>query len=244
MADSDVSGAGILKQKVAGIPVWVIGLAVGGGAAALLYFKSKSSSASAAAASQAQGMSGTSASNASSLYPVAPVTYVTGVQEPSASSSASTPTTPSNITINPISGSSVSVLSQPAASGTNWQKYEIGNVPSGQTLTASGAPVAGPSFSFAGTTSSMWQPVDWNGGTGYVWAPNVSGGLGGARGYAGVTDTTPWQSFAQRHHVPGYWSGLGGKGGSLSDAADVHGMPMERLQALNPFHQGGLVRVA
>ena len=254
----------VLKQKVGGIPVWVIGLAVGGGAAALLYFKSKTSSGSTTAQQQqaaANGLTGTSSSDASSLYPIAPVTYVTGVQQPTGTGTA-TPSTTGTIQVGPAGGQPGGGVYNTAVAGFPDPTSAAQFTQSGKT-TAQTTLVPFGSYSLAGSPQDGAYPVNVNGSTLWILGENVasvnssgSGGLGGGlRGGGGCPGSsvrygglgglaTPWQQMAQGHHVPGFWSGRGGRGGSLQEASAATGAPLERLLALNPFHQGGLVRTA
>lgn len=255
MADApsnDASGAAILKQKIFGLPIWAVGLVLGGTGLIAYYFISKKNAAAASAANAANAQAGlaqNAASDASSLYPIAPVTYVTGVQQPSA-----TPTSP-----NTAAGTPPTPLWQfgwqtPPQGQYVWHLTSSGYqqnpaYPQGQVYPGSNTARPGQNESW------MWSPIpqgtDPNGNpwTAQSYAQALSAsGLGGG-GFAGglqsdLTDTTPWQSMAQQHRPMGYWSGLGGRGGSVEDAAKVHGTPVERLKALNPFHDGGLVRVA
>lgn len=160
-------GKGISKP-IMGLPLYAW---LAGGAALLLglYFflqqrKAGSSTSSTGAVTPAQNVSGTTGYG----IPV-PVPYGTST------GSTSTPSSQVAAILSPPPGGAqqISVLSQPAGSGSDWQKFVEGIAQAGQTVPLAGPPVSGPSFSYAGVTSSMWQPVDWGGGTGYVWAPNI-----------------------------------------------------------------------
>lgn len=246
--DTSASGVGILKQKVAGIPVWVIGLAVGGGAAALLYFKNKSSAASAAQAQQ--GLAGTSAGNASSLYPIAPVTYVTGVQQPTPDTSSTTSSTSSQ--------PSATIRQSQAGTSGNYAWWDNSHSGVGTTPQPGSNAVQGPEIPFGSPVTltgqtenvggNLWYQISTNAGNLWIVNHDLSlgaGGLGGmVHGRGGLGQGNPWTDFAQQYRAPHYWSGLGGKGGTLLEASHQTGVPVNRLASLNPFHDGGLARVA
>lgn len=168
MSENRPKGKGI-SRPVMGLPLYAW---LAGGAALLagLYFFIQQRNASSA-----------SGSNSGAVTPAQNVSGTTGygipVPVPYGTNTGSTTTQSSSVAaiLSPPPGGSqqISVLSQPAGSNTNWQNYVEGIAQAGQTVPLAGPPVSGPSFSYAGVTSSQWQPVQWGGGTGYIWAPNV-----------------------------------------------------------------------
>lgn len=235
-------GSNILKQKVGGIPIWIIGAAGAVGAGVLVWYTNRGAKPKSSSSTDPNA-----AGNANSLYPVAPVTYVTGVpsSSPGSPTSSSTPSVP-DTPINPADWSSL-----PDYAGLMYGKgtfiqggqayFHLDNPDAAQAYMDGGGqtyyfPQPGLPVPNAPTGSVMYGRVP-------ATAASGAGGLGGAAVGPGIGGASPWQQMSQRHHVPHYWAGMGG--GGLGAASKKSGLPLERLRSLNPRHKkGDLVRVA
>lgn len=223
---ADISA--MLTRKVAGIPVWGLGLAGGAGLVGILYLKGKGSNSS--ASNPMAGASTPAASSASGQLNYPPTVVVTpGGAAASVTSPASATGAPTNaVTVGPVGGqptagppydTQVAAFTNPDGSGSSIL------VPFGTYPTA-----GSPSSNAFGNLGGL-QPISYQGGTVYVLGENVqgstgAGGLGGAvRRNDSVRYFSPFQAPQSVNTA-----GRGGLGG-LSSAT---GLSLERLKSLNP----------
>lgn len=233
-----------LTRKVGPLPVWAY--AAGGGALiGVIFLYKRGSAGSTDPNAQAAGAPGTSP------FAPSPIVITNPGNMPSGTSSAnapaqSAPSTPNMVTLQGSHGV-VWVWATPSRSGL------VATLPNGTQLASAGAPVSGLQWD-DGVKSNMWQPVLYSGTTAYVWAPEAQT-VGSNRGGGGSSVSTLAGSgtvgrFNSPHAHP-QWVNMGMGGGGLEGLSSRTGLPLIRLQALNPHlrypdgrYAGGLTRIA
>lgn len=246
-----------LTRKVGPLPVWVYAVGAGAGVY-LLYARGQKALSSQQDQSQASSPFASSAQGQLNYPPTVVVTPGQATNTVSGSSSGQTISPPGHVVLTARPGyrnNQVSIWAAPTIASS-----QIAQVASGTTVPAAGAIVQGGNFGpFNDATgnqvpaSSSWQPVSYNGQTGYVWAPDAvpTGGSGGGGGGTlrtmrlGISHLQYATPFQPSQYVNG--RGFGGVHG----VARATRIPVHRLQALN-YHLrrgdgsygSGIVRVA
>jgi hypothetical protein len=240
MADAAPSVQNFFKQKIAGVPVWLIVGGVGAvGVGVFVYLKNQKSTTSAATNPNAAGAAAGTATSAPPIY----------VSTPPATASSGTSTTDTGTGTTTTStgttgGQTVTLGPAPGQANAGIWSQDVAVYNSAST-TGAYQTIPFGSYTLSGPPQNNLYPISGPGG-GTVWAlaENVSGVSGsGGMGGRGAPSTTPWETFTQRNHVPSYWAATGMGGGSISGLADQLGIPHERLQALNPMHKAKGYRV-
>lgn len=198
-----------LTQKMGPLPVWAYGAGAAGGLA-LWYFNRQGKAASTAAPSATSQAAQAAAAQTGTTNPLLVSTGGEQLYNYSGSvttnTSGPTPSTAQYVTVTPVFSDPTSAVVQTPTSWPGSQGATLGTLPRGSQVQITGPPVQGPSFSEGGITSAYWQPVEYNGGTGYMWAPDtqpqegsgggsVVGTIGGGSGPLARMGTMPRPSW-------------------------------------------------